>query len=547
MIQSLFYLPAFRSLVLNFTPQNEVKNEEKLLDTDSNGYNERRAKIVEFMQELRKLFALMVSSQRKYVDPTRAVEILRGSTRFGSLQQQNKDLFSVEANNQQDVSEFTHIVLEWVEEAFKRGDKPPQCNSSKDEHMMEADCEKENNEEKVVPKDESENKDDACSDDNPMTKLFYGKVLIEGWRLNGGTSEREEAFGQWPLQVNTFTNIHESLENSTAHESIENAPEPQQQQQQKMSGQERWFTRLPPVLFFDLSRYQYNTERKTAEKIHNRLEFPEHIFMDRYVAANKHITRVKRDEVRGLKEKRALLRARLNKFSSYGVDGADNSEETKMPLPQILESALAFACTPSTMPANTGCGAPIPVASSASTLMQVDSPCGSPRVTPAPSLTSLTAPAASMPGDSEIPMDAMDVEMSVSPEKETTTTNDNSGGNSTSAPQTATSVVDCDNRASGFNQKTASSQEADPSPRHVSETELRVLQNCLSRWKQEVQQDMRDLETAIQQIDAQIENMYTDESLQNLEYQLHAVMVHEGCIDSGHYWAYVLDHKRKVS
>ena len=57
---------------------------------------------------------------------------------------------------------------------------------------------------------------------------------------------------------------------------------------------------------------------------------------------------------------------------------------------------------------------------------------------------------------------------------------------------------------------------------------------------------MRSLETAIQGIDNQIENMYVDESLRKHEYQLHAVMVHEGSIDSGHYWAYVLDHKRKV-
>ena len=57
---------------------------------------------------------------------------------------------------------------------------------------------------------------------------------------------------------------------------------------------------------------------------------------------------------------------------------------------------------------------------------------------------------------------------------------------------------------------------------------------------------MRTLESAIQSIDNQIENMYVDESLQKHEYQLHAVMVHEGSIDSGHYWAYVLDHKRKV-
>ena len=57
---------------------------------------------------------------------------------------------------------------------------------------------------------------------------------------------------------------------------------------------------------------------------------------------------------------------------------------------------------------------------------------------------------------------------------------------------------------------------------------------------------MQSLESAIQRIDNQIENMYADESLQKHEYQLHAVMVHEGSIDSGHYWAYVLDHKRKV-
>ena len=57
---------------------------------------------------------------------------------------------------------------------------------------------------------------------------------------------------------------------------------------------------------------------------------------------------------------------------------------------------------------------------------------------------------------------------------------------------------------------------------------------------------MRSLETAIQSIDNQIENMYADESLHKHEYQLHAVMVHEGSIDSGHYCAYVLDHKRKV-
>ena len=39
----------------------------------------------------------------------------------------------------------------------------------------------------------------------------------------------------------------------------------------------------------------------------------------------------------------------------------------------------------------------------------------------------------------------------------------------------------------------------------------------------------------------------TVEDLCRFQYRLHAVMVHEGSIDYGHYWAYVRDHKREVT
>ena len=52
-IQSLFHLPVFRSLVLNFSPPEQEGGSEK----------ERRN--LEFMAELRKLFALLLSSRRK--------------------------------------------------------------------------------------------------------------------------------------------------------------------------------------------------------------------------------------------------------------------------------------------------------------------------------------------------------------------------------------------------------------------------------------------------------------------------------------------------
>ena len=54
------------------------------------------------------------------------------------------------------------------------------------------------------------------------------------------------------------------------------------------------------------------------------------------------------------------------------------------------------------------------------------------------------------------------------------------------------------------------------------------------------------LQTSIKEIDHKIESMYEEDELKRLEYQLHAVMVHEGGVDSGHYWAYVKDHKKQV-
>ena len=36
-----------------------------------------------------------------------------------------------------------------------------------------------------------------------------------------------------------------------------------------LSGQERWFTTLPPVLFLELSRFQFNTSKGIAEKVNN--------------------------------------------------------------------------------------------------------------------------------------------------------------------------------------------------------------------------------------------------------------------------------------
>jgi len=95
-------------------------------------------------------------------------------------------------------------------------------------------------------------------------------------------------------------------------------------------------------------------ERRVAEKIHNRLEFPDTIYMDRYMTTNKLLTRTKREQVRALKEKRRLLKERLDKFSSYGggqQEVASSGQEASSPvpnpnrmsLPEVLQYTLSFA------------------------------------------------------------------------------------------------------------------------------------------------------------------------------------------------------------
>ena len=95
-----------------------------------------------FMVELRKLFALMVGTRRKYLDPSRTVEIFK---------RQN---FPDGNESQQDVSEFTHKLLEWLEQAFQK--TPNEGISS------------------------------SGIEQNPMEKLFYGEYKSEGCNEGNG-------------------------------------------------------------------------------------------------------------------------------------------------------------------------------------------------------------------------------------------------------------------------------------------------------------------------------------------------------------------------
>uniref|UniRef100_A0A8C3QMT0 ubiquitinyl hydrolase 1 n=1 Tax=Cyanoderma ruficeps TaxID=181631 RepID=A0A8C3QMT0_9PASS len=437
-IQSLFQLPEFRRLVLGYSPPQNV------LESCRSHTGKRN---IAFMQELQCLFALMLGTWRKFVDPSAALELLR-------------DVFRSTEQPQQDVSEFTHKLLDWLEDAFQLTVNV------------------------TSPGDKSK---------NPMVQLFYGTFLTEGVH-EGNTFSKIETFGQYPLQVNGYRNLNECLEGAMVEGEMDEATA----SQSVKYGQERWFTKLPPVLTFELSRFEFNQSLGQPEKIHTKLEFPQTIYMDRYLYCNKDLIQMKREEMKRLKEKMVTLQQKLERYMEYG------SGPARFPLPDMLQYVLEFIATKPAVAVSSA-------QSSQTTLLHSHA---KPHV-----------------------LDVLSQPNGIQ-ERSNTRTEDEAffvanpllQQNPSMELQPAVSPAELSER---------------PAPHVVSEEELNLVQTCLQRWRNEIEQDVQDLKQSIAGINLSIKQMYCDPLLQQVPYRLHAVLVHEGQANAGHYWAFIYDQPRK--
>uniref|UniRef100_A0A672SAE7 ubiquitinyl hydrolase 1 n=1 Tax=Sinocyclocheilus grahami TaxID=75366 RepID=A0A672SAE7_SINGR len=420
-IQSLFHLPVFRRLVLNYCLSERVLEKCK-------SHSEKRN--IAFMQELRCLFALMVGSNRRFVDPSAAVELLRDAFRTSEAQQ--------------DVSEFTHKLLDWLEDAFQLA-----ANGNNPEDKQ----------------------------NNPMVQLFYGTFVAERLHEEKIVSNIEQ-FGQYPLQVNGFNNLDECLEGAMVEGEIELL----HSDQTMSSGQERWFSKLPPVLTFELSRFEFNQSLGRPEKIHKKLEFPQVVYMDRYLHKNVDQTHGRRGEVKRLKDQLTVLQQKLEGYKNYG------SGPTKYPLADMLQYVLEFATTKPT------------------------------NVSPA-----------------SVPMNPEHTEPSSSDSRQ--------------GPFSCILIHSSTQRTpihKPFTQcRPPIEVPLQPAPHSVTEEELYFVRSCLQRWRAEVENTINELKASIDKVSQALEGMYSDNSLCQVPYRLHAVLVHEGQASAGHYWAYIYDHANK--
>ncbi|XP_037265925.1 ubiquitin carboxyl-terminal hydrolase 28 isoform X6 [Falco rusticolus] len=260
----------------------------------------------------------------------------------------------------------------------------------------------------------------------------------------------------------------------------------------------RWFTKLPPVLTFELSRFEFNQSLGQPEKIHTKLEFPQTIYMDRYLHCSKELIQMKREEIKRLKEQMVILQQKLERYMKYG------SGPARFPLPDMLQYVLEFVTTKPAAGVSSAQG-------SQTALLQAQA---EPHILDVPSQPNGIL------------------------EKKNTRTEDGACFSANSSPQQKLSRP---LQASG----SPAERSEHPAPHMVSEEELKLVRTCLQRWRNEIQQDVQDLKESIARINLSIDQMYCDPLLQQVPYHLHAVLVHEGQANSGHYWAFIYDQSRK--
>ncbi|XP_076800590.1 ubiquitin carboxyl-terminal hydrolase 28-like isoform X3 [Clavelina lepadiformis] len=451
-VQSLFHLPYFRSLLLRLTsaiPNSSISNE-----TQRN---------LQFVHELRCLFAIMVASRRSYVDPIKCVNILQ-------------EAFLAKSNDsQQDASECIHMLLDQLEDVFRY-----QCEIQMKNERHSSSCSNDPGLSFLSTANDNEVFTEVLSSPkppvNPMVELFYGISKTVGIN-NGNSFEQEHSFGILPLCIKGRKNLHESLEYTTARGHYDPA----------LTSQEVWFTKLPPVLTFQLSRFHFNQSTGRAEKIHDRLSFPSILYMDRYLDCNMQVTREKREKVRGLRSQLRKHKVNLSRLQNFPNDG------NVFELTSVLSCCADYACERNN---------------------SILEDAGSSGLK-----TGRRRLGSGSPSDG------------LSPNKRI----------KDSSEQVETSL----NEASNLLSKSPPPIEDDGKDLSLAcslENEAQLVESVLRRWKREVEKQMSDLKSQILEAERYIDRIYEESQLHNHPYSLHAVLVHQGQATAGHYWAYIRDH-----
>jgi hypothetical protein len=198
-IQALFHLPVFRRVIFSFRIEQNDAAATKLLD-DDNARN-----VTQFVLELRRLFALMLRSKRRSINPSQTLKLLKTCSKFDA------DTF-----NQEDVSEFATILINLIEDSFNLLHKLQnkcQVERSEIEKCISPVNDESNVDSNEIVTDASANEPlkDRKNRKNPIVNLFDGdiKIIRKSADDENSVNTLEEIFREVNIQMLNSRTLYE--------------------------------------------------------------------------------------------------------------------------------------------------------------------------------------------------------------------------------------------------------------------------------------------------------------------------------------------------
>eukprot|EP01088_Endostelium_zonatum_P000337 TRINITY_DN1061_c0_g1_i2.p1 TRINITY_DN1061_c0_g1~~TRINITY_DN1061_c0_g1_i2.p1 ORF type:complete len:652 (-),score=171.58 TRINITY_DN1061_c0_g1_i2:87-2042(-) len=284
LLQTYFHIPEMRRAVLNYPHDIPI---------------EKQGPTTEFMRELQRLFALLVMSKEKWVDPSPLLKKLLDKT--GK---------PVNIGNQEDVSEFNELFLMRVGEGIDLT-TPVSLKSS--------------------------------STSETIKRLFMGTAteVMRYQEENGEFKEtsQESVFANLMLPVvedEPEQDIYSSLDRFLTDE-VEYTTDNKFVTTAKKT---MWLNRLPSILMFQQNRVKFDIKSKTYVKINTPLTFEPQISLDRFFSTHQKETTDVRKHVAVWREELSELERQIRAITKF--NGRNHG------IPDALQSVIEYLSTKQT-------------------------------------------------------------------------------------------------------------------------------------------------------------------------------------------------------
>ena len=246
---------------------------------------------IHLVEQIQRLFAFMIRSHRKYLDPTAVLTALVDD--FGN---------PIQIGDEKDVGEFNMILISRIEDGLKMGHAEGVGLETISIKRKDS----------LTPLQES-----RLLDEGIVTTLFYGKQIEElHYQEPSGDfthTTMNAIFGQIMLDVEE-KDLYYAWD-SACHSEIEDFITPQGQK--TAAKQDVWLERLPTILLVQVNRVKFDRTTGNAVKLHSKFTFPKMLFPDRFLMKNKDLSSSLRERELELRRKVSILETHLSQFEQY--------------------------------------------------------------------------------------------------------------------------------------------------------------------------------------------------------------------------------------